>query len=240
MRVRESDRVRDLLVPAADLLLGARCVGCGGPALLLCRACGDAVRPEPVVCWPDPAPRGLRRPRPVTPIAAGANDGLLRQVLLAWKERGATRLTGLLDHHLASAVVPHLRDGRGVTLVPVPTSRRSRQERGCDLVDELARAAARQLRGLGIDVSVARAVTYARVTQDQAGLDADARRDNLAGALRVRTGRGLAERDVVVVDDILTTGATVAEMVRVLARSGHRPTGISVVAATPRLAVNRP
>lgn len=231
--------MREFLAPAADLILGARCAGCGGAAIGLCRSCGDAVRPDPVVCWPEPAPRGLRRPRPVPPVAAGLNDGTLRRVLLAWKEEGATRLTGILDHHLASAVVPHCRPDRSLTLVPVPTSRRSRRARGCDLVDELARASARQLRLVGVDTTVVQAVTYARVTDDQAGLDAAGRRANLGGAFRLRTERGLRGRDVVVVDDILTTGATVAEMVRVLARSGFRPVGISVVAATPRIAVIR-
>jgi ComF family protein len=230
--------MRDLLIPAADLLLGAQCAGCGRPALTLCRTCGDAIRPAPAIAWPQPCPRTLRRPTRVTPIAAGVNADLLRRVLVAWKEAGNTRLTSVLDHLLAAAVVEHARPRPGV-LVPVPTSRRSRRERGCDLVDELARSAVRLLRHLGVDARVSQALAPARTTVDQVGLGAAARASNLHGAFRLRTERSLRGRDVIVVDDILTTGATVSEAVRALGTAGHRPVGIAVVAATPRIPERR-
>ena len=227
--------MRDLLVPAADLLLGAQCAGCGRPALTLCRTCGDAIRPEPAVAWPKPCPRTLRRPTRVTPIAAGVNAEVLRRVLVAWKEAGNTRLTSVLDHLLAASVVEHARPAHPIVLVPVPTSRRSRRERGCDLVDELARSAVRLLRRVGIDAQVSQALAPARATVDQVGLSAAERADNLYGAFGLRTTKALAGRDVVVVDDILTTGATVSEAVRVLGAAGHRPVGVAVIAATPRI-----
>ncbi|WP_208430752.1 ComF family protein [Aeromicrobium yanjiei] len=227
--------MHDIVVPVADLVLGARCAGCGRAALLLCRACGLAMCPDPRTVWPDPAPPGLRRPTAVVPVAAGVNADVLRRVLVAWKEEGATRLTGVLDLHLASAVVPHLGAGRPLVLVPVPTSRRSRRRRGADVVGDLAQAAASRLGRIGADVSVAPALTYARSTRDQAGLDAAERQVNLAGAFRMSRD-GLPEgRDVVVVDDILTTGATLTEAVRVLTDARRRPLGASFVAATPRV-----
>lgn len=231
--------MRDLLIPAADLLLGAQCAGCGRPALTLCRTCGEAIRPDPAITWPQPCPHTLRRPTRVTPIAAGANADLLRRVLVAWKEAGNNRLTSVLDHFLAAAVVGHVHPARPVVLVPVPTSRRSRRERGCDLVDELARSAVRLLRQLGIEARVSQALAPARATVDQVGLGAAARASNLQGAFRLRTDRSLPGRDVIVVDDILTTGATVSEAVRVLSKAGHRPAGIAVVAATPRIPERR-
>lgn len=227
--------MRDIVVPVADLLLGARCAGCGGAALVLCRACGTSIRPAPRPAWPDPVPEVLRRPGPVLPVAAGDNADVLRRVLVAWKEEGVTRLTGVLDVHLASAVVPHLRPGRPLALVPVPTSRRSRRRRGTDLVGELADGAARRLRRLGAAVSVVPALAYARATRDQAGLGAADRHVNLAGAMRLSRAGALQGLDVVVVDDITTTGATVSEAVRVLSEAGHRPVGVSFVAATPRV-----
>jgi ComF family protein len=232
--------MRELLIPAADLLLGAQCPGCGRPALTVCRACGDAVSPDPVVTWPEPCPAMLRRPKAVPPVAAGTNADVLRRVLVAWKETGNTRLTSVLDHLLAAAVIEHVRPGMAVALVPVPTSRRSRRERGCDLVDELARSAGRLLRQVGVDTRVVQALAPARATVDQVGLGAAERARNLHGAFRLRTDRHLAGRDVVVVDDILTTGATVSEAVRALSAARHRPVGIAVIAATPRIPTNNP
>ncbi len=216
--------MRALVVPAADLLLGARCAGCGGPALVLCRACGQLVRPDPTTVGESVVPV----------VAAGVNGGVLRRVVLAWKEEGVTRLTDVLRHHVAAAVVPHVRDRGPVALVPVPTSRRSRRRRGADLVEEVARAAATLLGGIGIDAVVVPALSYARHTEDQAGLDAVARRANLDGAFVARRRTGPSPRQVVVVDDIVTTGATTDEAVRALCAAGRRPAGVAVIAATPR------
>jgi predicted amidophosphoribosyltransferase len=174
------------------------------------------------------------RPTEVAVVASGDHAGVLRRAILAWKEEGVTRLTDVLRHHLAAAVVPHVRGPLPVALVPVPTSRRSRRERGADLVDELARAAARLLCGVGIDTVVVQALAYTRATQDQAGLDADARRVNLDGALVARARTGSSPRQIVVVDDIWTTGSTAVEAVRALTAADRRPVGVSVIAATPR------
>lgn len=217
------------MLALADLVLGARCAGCHGPAVMLCRACGDEIRPEAAEVRLD-----LKSTDAVALSAAGANAGALRRVLIAWKEGGTSRLTDVLDHHLAIAVAVHLRTERPLTLVPVPTSRRSRQRRGGDLVSDLARSAAGLLRGCGADVDVVQALEFARGTRDQAGLGAAARRNNVSGAFRVRPRAALDGRDVVVVDDIVTTGSTLAEAVRALAVFGHRPVGAAVVAATPR------
>jgi predicted amidophosphoribosyltransferase len=218
--------MRELIVPAADLLLGARCAGCGGAALVLCRACGLEVRPVPSAV----EAAGVD----VDVVAAGVNAGVLRRVILAWKEEGVSRLTDVLRHHLAAAVVPHVGAARGVALVPVPTSRRSRRSRGADLVDDLARAGAALLVEAGVDTVVVQALSYVRTTQDQARLDAASRRANLDGALVARARSGTSPRTVVVVDDIWTTGATAGEAVRALTAAGRRPVGVAVVAATPR------
>ncbi|MBC7632234.1 ComF family protein [Aeromicrobium sp.] len=230
--------MHDLLVAAADLLLGARCPGCDRAALTLCRACGVAISPAPAVCQPLPTSRAAvpssSALRPVPTVAAGINADVLRLVLLAWKEKGRHGLTTNLAHLLAASVATHAATGHPLVLVPVPTSRRSKRLRGVDLVDSLAHSCVQLLREVGIDTRTTQALAYARETADQAGLGALDRRINLQGAFRLRSGRRLAGRDVVVVDDIITTGSTVAEAVRVLTDAGHRPVGIAVVAATPR------
>jgi len=128
-----------------------------------------------------------------------------------------------------------IRDESGpIVLVPVPTTRRSRLTRGADVVDQLAHQAAGLLRDTGIDVSVRQALRVARRTSDQSGLGARARARNLAGAFQLRSVEHLTGRPIVVVDDIVTTGATIGEAVRALTTSGHRPRAAAVVAHRPR------
>ncbi|MCL3817996.1 ComF family protein [Aeromicrobium wangtongii] len=224
--------MRHLVVPAADLLLGARCAACGGPALVLCRDCGAGVRPQPFVVRDLAAP-GLRA-GDVPCVASGVHASTMRRIVLAWKEEGVSRLTDLLAHHLAASVLAHVSHPDPVLLVPVPTSRRSRRVRGRDLVDELARASARLLAQVGVDVEVEQALRHSRGVRDQAGLDAVARQENLDGAFVCRPRRPRTPGPVVVVDDILTTGATAAEAVRALRVVGRRPIGVAAISATAR------
>lgn len=226
--------MRDIAVPLADLVLGARCAGCHGVALTLCRRCGLAIRPEPFEVVLARTPRVLVDPGVLPVVAAARNAGTLQRVVVAWKEGGVSRLTGILSHHLAAATALHLGAERPLTLVPVPTSRRSTRQRGADLVNDLARAAATLLRATGADVDVVPALAFTRRTRDQSRLGAAARQVNLAGAFCVSAKHDLAGRHLVVVDDIWTTGATATEAVRALDEAGHRPVGVAVVAATPR------
>jgi len=213
----------DLATAAADLLLGAACPGCGRPSRALCSACAAAVAARPAVV----------RTRPVEVAASGEHTGVLRLAIVAWKEEGRTSLLRPLAHLLAASVVEVIGDAP-VVLVPVPTSRRSRLARGADVVDQLARGAAQLLRVVGTDVTVRQALRVARPTTDQSGLGARARARNLAGAFALRSGEHLAGRHVVVVDDIVTTGATLGEAVRALTAAGHRPRAAAVVAHRPR------
>jgi predicted amidophosphoribosyltransferase len=167
--------------------------------------------------------------------ASGEHRGVLRLAIVAWKEEGRTSLLRPLAHLLAASVVEVVGDAAGpVVLVPVPTSRRSRLARGADVVDQLARAAAGRLRDAGADVTVRQALKVARRTADQSGLGARDRARNLDGAFAPRSSVGLADRHIVVVDDIVTTGATLGEAVRALKVTGHHPIGAATMAHRPR------
>ncbi|MBN9618361.1 MAG: ComF family protein, partial [Actinobacteria bacterium] len=115
-----------------------------------------------------------------------------------------------------------------VVLVPVPSRRSAAAARGGDHVVRLARRAAA---GAGLRWS-ADVLSLTRAVRDSAGLGAGERRTNLDGAMTARPPRpGMA---AVIVDDIVTTGATLREATRALQSAGWPLVGSAVVAATPR------
>ena len=206
-----------MLADLLDLVLPRDCAGCGVPGRTVCRACRSDLVGEPFVHVPTPAPPGLP---PV--VAAAAYGGVVRSLLLAHKERGRTTLVVPLGALLAAAARAY---GPGVVLVPVPSSPAAVRARGHDHARRLAAAAGRRC-GLPAEPLL----RGARAVADQSGLDAAGRSANLHGALRA--GHRARGRAVVVVDDVVTTGATLAEAARALQEAGAHVCGAAVVAAT--------
>ncbi|GAB2772439.1 ComF family protein [Streptomyces chlorus] len=224
----------------SDLVLPAECGGCGRPRAVLCARCRTALSgAAPRRVRPEPEPAGL----PVTHAAARYEDGV-RATLLAHKERGALALTRPLGEALAGAVRAGLREAarpgsgglvgpvhgdRGaVLLVPVPSAPRAVRARGHDPALRIARAAAGALRRQGVPASVLPALRQRRGVADQSGLDARQRLANLAGALAVAPGCGRLLRggQVVLVDDLMTTGASLAEAARAVRTALRAPDAV--------------
>ncbi|MGW6983947.1 ComF family protein [Streptomyces sp. NPDC054932] len=206
----------------AGLVLPVDCAGCGAVRVLVCAGCRDALGGAgagPV--GPSPRPGGL----PVV-WAAAVYEGAVRSLLLAHKERGALPLAGVLGAALAQAVLAGGRREAGgageVALVPVPSARRQVRARGHDPARRIALAAAGRLRRAGVPARVAPVLGLRRAVADQAGLGARQRRENLTGALAVRRGgRRLTDgARIVLVDDLITTGATLAEAARAVRAGG--------------------
>jgi predicted amidophosphoribosyltransferase len=214
-----------------DLVAGWECVACGTPGHMLCDACRGDLRLLGERRDPVPAPQGLP-----AAFSAGVYDGVLRATILAHKERGVRALTpalgGALAHAVRAAAVSSTPVHRAITLVPIPTSRRARAERGQDTVAALTRHCAATLRSAGWDARVRPALTPARSRIDQAALGRDDRVRNLAGAFRARPVPGAR---IIVVDDVITTGATLADACRALAAVGTPVMATATVAATARL-----
>jgi predicted amidophosphoribosyltransferase len=152
---------------------------------------------------------------------------------VAFKDRGARRVAGPLGHLLAEAVRavldaggPEGPSGQPTWLVPVPSRPSARRTRGTDHMQVLSARAARELRAAGIAAHRLAALRHVRGPADQRGLSRAQRQANLAGALRAeRIPPGL----VVVVDDVLTTGATAGEAVRAARAVGATVLGVATV-----------
>jgi len=218
-----------------DLLFPTSCVGCGVPAGPACVGCRSGLAGPARPAWPRPSPPDLPPPWAVTAYA-----GPCRQLLLAYKEKGATGLRGTLAGALAAAIDAAAGSGsEPVALVPIPSSRAAVRERGDDVVLALARKAASLGRRRGRRARVVPALRHCRKVADSAGLAAHQRAANLGGAFAVvpRLQDRLAGCRVVIVDDLITTGATVAEATRALRAARAEVVGAAVVAATQRVSV---
>jgi predicted amidophosphoribosyltransferase len=121
-------------------------------------------------------------------------------------------------------------------LVPVPSAARAVRSRGFDATASMARLAARRLR-VRYPMAVQSALTQGRRVTDQSGLGAAARRENLAGAFRLR--RPISTGAAVLVDDLVTTGSSLTEAARVLRAARIPVLGAATVAATVRVQAPR-
>jgi len=206
--------VREACADALALLLPVSCAGCDEPDVGLCERCVLALVPAPrshVVAAPD---------GDVVVWSGLAFEGVAARVLRAVKEDGRTGLAAALAPALTAALARV--DAGDAVLVPMPTSRSAYRRRGFRVPELLVRRAGRRS---------GRLLRHARRTADQRGLDRDARRRNVAHSLMAADAAG---KRVVVVDDVVTTGASLAEAVRALRAAGADVVAAVTVAATPR------
>jgi predicted amidophosphoribosyltransferase len=208
--------VREALSGALALVLPVDCAGCEAPDTPLCDPCRAAL-----------APRVRRREVDGVPVWSGlVFDGTAARVIRSLKQEGRTGLAAALAPALSAAVESAVGAAAAepTVAVPIPTSRTAYRRRGYRVPDLVARTAG---------LRVGRLLVSARRTADQRGLGRGERRRNVAGSFAVRGLRPGVR--VVVVDDVVTTGATLAEAVRALRAAGAEVVGCATIASTPRL-----
>ncbi|WP_306900411.1 ComF family protein [Arthrobacter sp. B1I2] len=227
---------------AADLLALAvpvDCVCCGAEDRTLCPPCAGHIRR--LTRHPFRAESGAPALMDVTGaimlpvVAAGVYRDELAQGLLSFKRHGQHQLGGTLGQALAGAVRASVRGGNGFLLIPVPTSTAAYVNRGFSPVHLLLKDAVRQLPGLEVADVLNKTQGPGRMLPGgQKGLGRGARSQRVRGSMRVKSGARakVAGRPCIIVDDVLTTGATLGEAARALRLAGAQVRGAVVLAAT--------
>lgn len=216
--------VRRLVLAAREalaVLVPVSCVSCGLPDAAVCSACenrmaGEATRTEI---------------EPGFPVWAGtAYTDVARRAILALKNEqrtdAAAPLARILERALSASVLElsGLPDFPGdVALAALPSSRSAYRRRGYRPVDVVVAKT-----GLRLE----HPLTWRRQPADQIGLTLAERKSNLSGSLRPR-GQ-VSGRSFLLLDDVVTTGATLLESRRALTAAGASVLGAAVIAATPR------
>jgi len=201
---------------ASSFLAPPRCAACDARVSMLAAFCARCAGTT------ERAPCGNPRE-----LAAFVYGGAIASAIGRFKYDPRPDLARPLGDLLWRAVEPHARELSGAVVVPVPLHRTRLAERGFNQSALLARRVSRRL-GAPLRPALARV----RDTPQQTALDREARIANVAGAFHVRRPAYVQGLAVLVIDDVCTTGATLAECARVLHEAGARSVASAVVART--------
>jgi ComF family protein len=209
-----------------------------------CELCGEAMPADAFIAGSQPDARvlcGMCR-RVVPPyeraLAYGPYDGGLRELIHLFKYDHVRPAANVLGRMLAEVVAELLENEMPPSplVVPVPLYKGKRRERGFNQAEDVARIALKQPVLLAKEDLVLAHDALARIreTRSQTGLTRHQRRENVRGAFAVPDSATVRDRNLVLVDDVFTTGTTVAECARVLKRAGARTVLVATIARVLR------
>jgi ComF family protein len=211
---------------------------------ILCACCGEdlgiaqfsplpADDLDPQLCQPC----RLAPPAFIKAVAYGGYHGELRSLVHLLKYKGMQPVARRLGVLLAESLEVFAGSAAQMLVIPVPMHTAKERLRGFNHAELLARAAMAEMRrrhpqwGLHLETGLLKRV---RVTVSQAGLTTHQRRQNLRGAFFAPHPERLVGRDVLLIDDIYTTGATARACSRVLRNAGARSVRVATVARAQR------
>jgi ComF family protein len=203
---------------ALRLIEGPICLRCGQPFA------SDAVADHLCgTCLAHPPAYAMAR-------SAGIYGPPLKTLIHRLKYRGQLRLAGPLGEILCSAFCCHWRHRPVDLVIPVPLHRRRLRERGFNQVLSMLRRWPRFGQAPQPAAVAPGILLRVRHNTSQAGLDRQERRRNMHAAFRVHRPEAVRGRSVLIVDDVMTTGATVTACAEALARSGARQVDVLTLA----------
>lgn len=190
-----------------DLFLPTKCLQCLRPPSVICQTCASGLD------------------LPAHPVTRGGLNGYsvvdysaeVSQLIDKYKEHGVTAVAKFLAKPMVTNLLANA--SPGAFLVVPPSSKQSVRRRGYEPATVLAAQIIRQARKAGFELKLARqALTLIEPVHDQAQLNARQRFENLANAMVGQ--RWLAGQQVILIDDIVTTGATLLECRRAVEEAG--------------------
>jgi ComF family protein len=225
----------------------------------MCTTCGERV----LSSYAESDPEGLRRcpvcrriDRPFErAVAYGSYESGLRELIHLLKFNGVRPAAKVLGRMLAEALTAlepdfeqagsdqrksarEMFDQQPILVIPVPLYKTKRRQRGFNQAELIARAALKLNPAGGRLHLAADILQRTHDTHSQIGLTSHQRRENLRGAFAVTRATEVIGRDLLLVDDVYTTGTTATECARVLRRAGARQVWVATVARTLKLASN--
>ena len=207
----------------------------------VCSICGERVLSSYAESDRDgmlrcPVCRRVERPF-LRAVAYGSYEGGLRELVHLLKYNGVRPAAKVLGRMLAEAFrkVEAEFGEQKVLIVPVPLYKGKRRQRGFNQAEMIARAALKMANGTDRFELATDILVRTRDTHSQIGLTSHQRRENMRGAFALAGGR-ITGREVLLVDDVYTTGTTASECARVLRKAGASKVWVATVARTLKLA----
>jgi len=257
--------LRRLAESLVAVLFPSDCRLCGLPRIRIfrlpvCEMCGEHIRPvqgrlcsicderilspyvgyvpaEELVC---PICRRIRLPFAAA-VAYGSYDGGLRELIHRLKYDGVRAAANVLGRMLGEVIcrlelLTVAQDGGGIVVIPVPLHKTRLRQRGFNQAESIARAALKSNSALKHLHLARHVLERRRETNSQIGLTGHQPRENMRGAFVVAYAKKIGGPDVILLDDVYTTGTTVSECARVLRKAGASRVWVANVARTLKLA----
>ena len=201
---------------------------------VLCSICGERIFSPFAAESPSVACGLCRRAAPpfARAVAYGSYERELRGLIHLLKYEGVLPAKKVLGRILAEAIVRFREEfGPEVLVVPVPLQASKKRQRGFNQTEIVAEEAIKLIRnrGLHFDSTV---LVRRRNTESQIGLTRHQRRENMRGAFSIVKRAAVQDREVLLVDDVFTTGTTVSECSKVLLRAGATKVWVATIART--------
>jgi len=206
-----------------ELIFPSRCIGCFQLGISICSVCRTSWHPHIYL-------RELTVMGSIYPVVSAVQySPIASRVLLSAKESNIAAADILLTDAISHSLRYFIKRFGGDLLISIPSRRSASRKRGRNFLGEITEEVAK-ISSMKIEVSKIQLLTHSRSVKDQSALNSKQRFANLSGALGV-PNKAISNKgtgnigSLIIVDDLITTGATLAEAIRALRTAGFEVKG---------------